>query len=183
MKKALLFFILSLSLNSCITYDVLYINRPQFNSEPVIEDDSIYISFWYNAFVPFTVTMTVVNISDEPFSIIWNEATIDDKEIGFPNKYLTYDYLSELIKPNASIEREIGIKEDLWTRLDGFFSSHSIETWGYSGREIIIPVQFDSHRRDYYLELGLTWSKKRRLKKPPRFKEENLYLLDKYRDN
>lgn len=172
MKKVILYFITTILLTSCMSHEVLYINSPQFLNPPVLENDSIRIEFFSQPFQSLNTNISITNKTNQPFHILWEEATIDSMEICFHAPYIYLDYLPEKLEPGKTITKKLSIKE-YYGKVIPFFRELVIDAFGYQSRRIIIPIQFDNHRKDYYVELAMTKTKKKRLSEPPRFKEEN----------
>lgn len=166
MKKTILLFLASLLLTSCMTHEVLFINKPAFCAVPIIEDDSVRIEFLY--LQPLSINISIKNKTTRPIQVIWDETYIDGMEAGFSIADSYLERQPETIRPNWTVRRKMAIRKYIGSpALIGFFENYGTDTWGYYSRNIALTIAFGDELKYYYVELAKTKTRKRRLKEPP----------------
>ena len=158
---------------SCSTHR-LYVNYPTFKDADdtygysvTMDDDSVTICFEWFYSENFSVDTYITNNTRKPIEVIWEDARIDDMDICFGMKD-NYNHSPETIRPGCKTHQQLAIKKYFYDFVVPFFSDIVVNSRGYDSRMILIPISFGDDRKDYYYELCVTNTKKRRLKEPPK---------------
>lgn len=135
----------------------LVMTKPIYNEQCVYNDWGAVISFEWNDYKNYGVTVSIKNETDSRIYVEWGNARIEDETVCFGNdNSLTYrdKKEDEVIHAGSTCERFIARQSEF--EIDGreFFYMNMIKRYGDSGeRDIIIPIRFEDKTIDYRFSL------------------------------